>query len=171
MKKIKTSILLSVFILCIFTSCINPFAPTAVDGDIDVPILGDQTTVEGFFQNFLYAYNLKDTVVYGNLLAADFIFVYMNYDKNIELSLSRPEDMLTTHRLFNAAQNLDFIWNEMIRNEGDELKRTITRSFNMTITFSQMDIVRPNGRVHFILKRDNEDADWKLHTWRDESNY
>jgi len=168
MKKIFLTI---IFILCIFTSCINPFAPTAVDGDIDGPILGDQTTVEGFFQNFLYAYNLKDTVVYGNLLAADFTFLYRNYEKNMDLSLSRPEDMLTTYRLFNAAQNLDFIWNEIIINEGNELERIIARSFNMTITFSQMDIVRPNGRVHFILKRDREDADWKLHTWRDESNY
>jgi hypothetical protein len=172
MKKIKANIFILLFVcLCTLTSCINPFAPTAVDVDIDLPLLGDQKTVEGFFQNFLYAYNLKDTVVYGNLLAEDFIFYYRNYDKNLDLSWSRPEDMLTTYRLFNAAQNLEFVWNEIVINEGDTLKRIIARSFNLTITFNQLDVDHISGRVYFIIKRDNPNDDWKLQVWRDESNY
>jgi len=132
MKKIKTGILFIILVnFQILTSCINPFAPAAIYGDIDLPPLGDQKTIEGFFQNFLYAYNLRDTVVYGNLLADDFTFFYRNYEKTLDLSLSRQEDMLTTYRLFNAAQNLNFIWNEMVINDGNELERVIARSFNL----------------------------------------
>ncbi|MPN50329.1 hypothetical protein SDC9_197955 [bioreactor metagenome] len=79
--------------------------------------------------------------------------------------------MLTTYRLFNAAQNLDFIWNEIITQEGDDLNRTITRSFNLTITFSPTDIVRIYGRVYFVLKRQTLNDIWKLAFWRDDSNY
>ena len=169
MKKIKASILF----ICLYTltSCINPFAPTAINEDIDLPLLGDQKTLEGFFQNFLYAYNLKDTVVYGNLLTDDFTFHYRNYDRNLDLSWSRSEDMLTTYRLFNATQNLDFVWNEIVINEGNELERIIARGFNLTITFSLLDIDRVHGRVHFILRRNSENDDWKLQLWKDESNY
>ena len=172
MKKIKLGKLFTVFICSIIlNSCINPFAPTIIDSDIDLPILGDQTTIEGFFQNFRYAYNLRDTVVYGNLLADDFTFHYRNYEKNLSLSWSRPEDMLTTYGLFNAVQNLEFIWNEIVRNEGNEIERVIERGFHLTINFSPTDVVRVYGRVNFALKRKNENENWKLFIWQDESNY
>lgn len=162
---------LTLFLVLHFSACINPFAPTKLEYDINQTNLGDQKTIDGFFQNFLYAYNFKDTVVYGKLLNDDFVFSYRNYDQGIELSWSRPEDMLTTYRLFNAAQNLDFIWNEIITQEGDDLNRTITRSFNLTITFSPTDIVRIYGRVYFVLKRQTLNDIWKLAFWRDDSNY
>jgi hypothetical protein len=155
----------------IFQSCINPFAPAKLDSDDDGMLLGDQTTIDGFFQNFLYAYNMKDTVLYGNLLAENFIFSYRNYDKNIDLTWTRPEDMIATYRLFNAAQNLDFVWNEILIQEGDELKRNISRSFTLTITFKPTDIVRIFGKVFFIIERKNSDDNWMLTYWQDDSTY
>ena len=161
----------AVFFCCVLNSCVNPFAPTKIDGDFGLPQLGNQKTIDGFFQNFLYAYNFKDTVVYSRLLAENFVFAYRNYEKGLELTLSRTEDMMTTYRLFSAVQNLDFIWNEIVLQSGDDVSQTVMRSFNLTITFSPTDIVRIWGRVNFVLTRADADNDWKLEYWYDESNY
>ena len=162
------SIIFSIFAI---NSCVNPFAPAKIDGYLDLPQLGDQKTIDGFFQNFLYAYNFKDTVVYSRLLAENFVFEYRNYEKGLELRFSRSEDMLTTYRLFSAAQNLDFVWNEIVLQSGDDLYQTIMRSFNLTIVFSPTYIERVVGRVNFIIRRADSDSDWKLEYWYDESNY
>jgi hypothetical protein len=79
--------------------------------------------------------------------------------------------MLTTYRLFGAAQSLNLIWNEIITQKGDQLEQDISRSFSLTITFSYNDIVNVNGRTFFTLKRDNENDNWQLVYWRDDSYY
>jgi len=104
---VKKTILLLIIIGTI-CSCINPFAPARMDADAGF-VIGDQTTISGFFQSFSYAYNMRDTVVYGKLLADDFIFTYMNYKEGMVFSWTRDEDMRATYRLFNAAQNFDFV--------------------------------------------------------------
>ncbi|MDR0926357.1 MAG: hypothetical protein LBO69_01145 [Ignavibacteria bacterium] len=157
--------------ILLLSGCINPFAPERVFSDLDMQPLGDQKSIDGFFQNFLYAYNMRDTLVYSNLLAEDFIFTYRNYEQNLELSWSREEDMHTTYRLFNAAQNLNFIWNEITSQSGDELNRTIARSFNLTVTFQPTDVVYVTGKVYFILKRGSEEDNWMLAYWKDDSKY
>lgn len=151
--------------------CINPFAPALNPEGGNNTQLGDPKTIEGFFQNFLYAYNTKDTVVYSALLSPDFTFSYRNYDKGMDMTFNREEDMQTTYRLFNAAQNLDFVWNDILANDGTETERTISRSFDLTITFSPSDVVRVYGRVFFILKRKTENDNWMLSYWRDDSTY
>jgi hypothetical protein len=156
--------------ILLFTSCINPFAPALTDSDA-TDGLGDARTIDGFFQSFQYAYNMKDTLVYSNLLSQNFTFTYRNYDKGMDLTLTRDEDMITTYRLFNAAQNLNLIWNEIIIQEGNDTEQNIYRSFNLTITFGSTDIVYISGKVYFVLKRNSENDNWQLTYWRDESLY
>ncbi len=158
-------------LLALTASCINPFAPAKMHSDSEPSLLGDQKTIEGFFQNFQYAYNFKDTLVYSNLLADNFTFSYVNYDKNIDLTWSRAEDMLTTYRLFISSQNLDLVWNEIVSEEGDNSLKIISRSFNLTITFNPSDIVRIYGKANFRLQRADTLHNWKLVLWRDESTY
>ena len=165
LNKIINIVIISVFLV----SCINPFAPSLSDADTDT--LGDIKTIDGFFQSFQYAYNMKDTIIYSNLLSADFVFAYRDYDKNIDLTLTREEDMITTYRLFNTAQRVDFIWNTIIMNEGNDTERNILRSFNLTITFANDTPIYIRGNVYFVLKRENEDENWKLIYWRDDSYY
>jgi len=152
-------------------SCNNPFAPGLMDDSHSGPVLGDQRTVDGVFQNFRYAYNFKDTIVYGALLDDEFVFVYRNYEKNMDVSWGRDEDMYTTNGLFQAAQNLDLIWNEVIVAIGDSLLLDISRGFNLTITFTPIDIINIQGRANFRLKRNSNKDVWKIIRWRDESNY
>ena len=104
--------LLIIFI--IINSCTNPFAPKLSNSSGEYPIISDQKSIDGVFQNFRYAYTFKDTLVYGNLLADGFTFVSYDYDRNVPLAWGRDEDMLTTNGLFRATQNLNLIWNNVI---------------------------------------------------------
>jgi hypothetical protein len=152
-------------------SCINPFAPKEIDSLSVDAALGDQTTIDGVFQNFRYSYNFKDTVVYGKLLAEDFTFIFRNYERGVDVSWGREEDMISTYRFFNASQSLDLIWNDVIVSAGDSISRELSRGFTLTIVFNPADIVRVQGRANFQLFRDAADQPWLITTWRDESNY
>lgn len=170
MKKIHY-ILFLFCILIFLQSCINPFAPSIDESNANSDIIGDQKTVEGLFKNFRYAYVFKDTLVYGNLLADDFTFIYWNYDQGTNQTWGREEDMRSTAGLFQAAQNLDLIWNEVVLTIGDTLIKDISRGFILNIIFSPADVVRLQGRVNLRIKRNSVDDDWKISIWRDESNY
>lgn len=159
------------FVFILLAACTNPFAPKLAEVQDDDAVLGDQTTIEGVFKNFRYSYIFKDTVVYSQLLADDFTFTYRNYEKGIDVTMSREEDMLSTARMFSATQNLDLVWNEINLSYGDSLVKDISRSFQLTIVFSSTDIVNIYGRAFFRLKRPSSKDVWKINHWRDESNY
>ncbi len=151
-------------------ACVNPFAP-ALEEKNPEDLLGDQTTVEGLFQNWRYAYIFKDTVVYGNLLADNFTFIYRNYDQGVDYTWTRDEDMIATYRLFQGTQSLDLIWNEAVVSIGDTINRDISRGFTLSVMFSADDIIRVQGRANLKLIRSNKFADWQIVQWRDESNF
>ncbi len=167
----KKSIFIIILIFILFGACKNPFAPTLIIDDNSASLLGDQKTIEGFFQNFQYAYNFKDTITYSNLLDKNFIFSYRNYDIGADASLTRNEDLFTTYRLFLAAQSLDLVWNNILLKTGDSVQLNITRSFNLSITFSSTDIVRLYGKANLKLVRPDTSSVWKLIRWEDESVY
>jgi hypothetical protein len=152
-------------------ACTNPFAPSLASDQEAGAILGDQRTVEGLFQNFRYSYVFKDTLTYGRLLDRTFLFVYRNYDKGIDVTWGRDEDMLATHGLFYNAQQLDLVWNDVVVAEGDSLAQTISRGFNLTITMDANDVIRAQGRVNLRIERPSTADVWKIVRWRDESNY
>lgn len=160
-----------IVILINISACTNPFAPKLAEDGSENSILGDQTTIEGVFQNFRYSYIFKDTVVYGNLLHDDFTFVYRDYERGVDVSWGRDEDMISTYGLFQGTQNLDLIWNDIVLEIGDSLLKDISRSFNLTVMFSASDVIRVQGRASFRLKRNTSDEVWKILQWRDESNY
>lgn len=161
----------TLLMLFVLFSCQNPFAPAIYDYQDSTSILGDQTTVEGIFTNWRYSYLFKDTTVYGNLLADDFKFYYKNYDEGVDRFWSRNDDMITTSRLFSASQNIDLIWNQSVSAFGDSLYQDISRGFSLQIQFAANDIIRVQGRANIILQRANSQNNWKITSWRDESNY
>ena len=162
-------IVISIIFLCI-ASC-NPFAPALSDNDDAGSTLGDQRTVEGVFQNFRYAYQFKDTLTYGRLLAPEFTSIYRNYDDGIDNSWGRDQDMISTAGLFQASQNLDLVWNDIVVSTGDSVLQDISRGFNLSITFSPTDIIRLQGRVNLRIRRATSQDPWLISRWRDESNY
>lgn len=165
----------SVIIVIVFAAgCDNPFAPrldTSPSGSGS--ILGDQTQIEGVFQNFKQSYAFRDSTIYGQLLAPNFIFVYRDYEKSADVFWGRDEDIRTTHGLFQNVQRLDLVWNTIVSSnvEPDSLKATILRNFNLTVTFSASDVVRVDGYANWTLERPKSGEVWKITRWRDESNY
>ncbi len=152
-------------------SCNNPFAPKLSNSSSDQSLISSQESIEGLFNNFKYAYTFKDTLVYGNLLDNDFVFIFRNYDKGVDESWGREQELLTTNGLFQAAQSLDLVWNEIFVDIGDTNLRDISRSFNLTIVFNPADILRINGIANFRIRKSSVDGKWRIISWRDESNY
>lgn len=153
------------------SACTNPFAPKLSDGDLSQSLLGNQKTVEGFFKNFKYAYQFKDTLVFGKLLADDFTFIFRDYNLGIDKTWGRSEEMLSTWGLFQGTNSADLNWNEAVQTIGDSLVLDISRSFSLNIEFNPSDIVRIYGRANLRLKRSSSDQEWRMQSWRDESNY
>ncbi len=153
-------------------ACVNPFAPALDDSpNGGASILGDQRTVEGVFQNFKQAYLFRDTTIYGQLLAPNFVFIYKDYDKGVDVFWGRDDDMRASHGLFQNAQRLDLVWNSTIAANGDSLKMTLTRNFNLTVTFNANDIERYDGYANISLERLQQADSWRITRWRDESNF
>lgn len=167
----RVTVITMVLLATLLYSCTNPFAPAIGIDDGSAPVQGDQRTVEGVFQNFRFAYVFKDTLTYGKLLDRQFAFVYRNYDKSVDVTWGRDEDMLGTFGLFNASQQLDLVWNDVIIAEGDSLSQIISRGFNLTITLTPTDVIRAQGRVNLRLQRAQSTDVWKITQWRDESNF
>lgn len=155
----------------LLTSCVNPFAPAYRSPSSETGMLSDQKTVDGVFDNFRYAYIFKDTLVYGDLLDPEFVFIYRNYDKGTDESWGREQEMMTSYRLFQATQSMELVWNEILVNAGDSVLRDVSRSFILNIIFNPSDIVRINGVANFRLKKNQIDQKWRILSWRDESNF
>ena len=153
-------------------SCTNPFAPSFdEDYDNNRPPISDLTTIEGVFQNFQYAYTFKDTLIYGELIGADFVFTYRDYEAGFDISWGRDDEMRTTFGLFENSQRLDLIWNNIVLSTIDSLDANIVRSFNLNITFNPTDVVRVDGRVNLSLRQDPDTKRWRITRWLDESNF
>lgn len=151
-------------------SCINPFAP-GWDTEEAKSICPPLTEIEGVFCNFKNSYNFKDTTIYSQLIASDFTFIYRDYEKGLDISWGRDDEMRTTYGLFQSAQAIFLIWNNVVASSGDSLKQTIIRGFSLTITFNPSDIVRVDGYANLTFVKDIETNNWKIVRWRDESNF
>jgi hypothetical protein len=159
--------------LCIFqlNACVNPFAPKLDFSSETSGNLSDLTSVDGVLQNLQYSYSFKDSTIYGKLLAEDFLFTYRNYDAGFDVSWGRDEEMKATYGLFQNAERLDLIWNNVVASSQDSLEANLIRGFNLTITFNPTDVIRIDGRVNLLLKKNSQTNNWAIHRWVDESNF
>jgi hypothetical protein len=151
------------------SSCVNPFAP----GRDETPGESscDPHTIDGVFQCFRAAYSFRDTTLYGQLLDPNFVFVYRNYDLGIDVTWGRDDEMRTTYGLFQNAQKIDLIWNNIISSTTDSSRVTIVRGFNLTIVFNPSDVERIDGYANLIFERPRVSDPWRIVRWRDESNF
>lgn len=156
----------SIIAVAVLLHSCNPFAPGLSDVSVENDILKDQHYVSGVFDNFRYSYKNKDSTVYGNLLADDFTFTY--YDNGLPISWGREQDMRSTFGMFQAAQSLDVIWDDVYKEFGDTLVKDITRGFYLNIVFTPTDVIYLNGRATFRLRRSSTQDIWKISQWWDE---
>lgn len=165
-------VLLMLAFATVLMSC-NPFAPGLDTSLTTNSILGDQTTIDGVFQNIKYAYTFRDTSIYGQLVNSDFTFIFRDYDKGIDVTWGRDEEMRTTSQLFQNVERLDLVWNNIaaLSSDSSGTQASVTRNFNLTVTFNAGDIERADGYANFSLVRPQAQSNWRIVRWQDESNY
>jgi len=167
------NIIITIPLFFLLGSC-NPFAPGFDDTpDNASSLVSDQRTSDGVFQNLKYAYTLRDTTIYGQLFDGNFTFLYRDYDRGVDVSWGRDEEIRTTHGLFQNVQRLDLVWNNVTSSAFDSsnTQAMISRSFNLTVTFNPSDIVRIDGYAILTLERPRIQDPWMIVRWRDESNF
>jgi hypothetical protein len=109
--------------------------------------------------------------LYGDLLAGNFSFVFRDYEQGIDITWGRDEELRTTYGLFQTAQRLDLIWNNIVSTSTDSTRLNILRGFNLTVTFNPSDIERVDGYANLTLERARSTDPWMIIGWRDESNF
>ncbi|MEX1055980.1 MAG: hypothetical protein WED81_08105 [Rhodothermales bacterium] len=159
--------------LAVLLASCNPFAPALEEGDPFGDLLGDPTTIDGFFTNFRNAYELRDISLYEPLLDSSFIFIYYDFDVQVEREWGFSQEIESTRRLFDNANLISLRWNQILSQAffDDDLGARVVRSFNLTITLEGGDAFRGDGNVNFVLARGDTTATWKLFRWRDESEF
>ena len=152
--------------------CWNPFAPGLEDADPFGELLGDPSTIEGFFTRFQNAYQLRDTTLYGPLIHPNFTFTFRDFDNNVDISWGRNEEMNSTYRLFINSSDIRIQWNNIISLETnlEQTQAQVLRRFDLTVVLEASDLIRTDGAVNFVMTRPDSTANWQLITWRDESD-
>ncbi len=171
MRPVLTSTLV---VLMLGAGACNPFAPGLDDSPTGPgSLLGDLTTLEGVFQNIAYAYTFRDTTIFGQALDDEFQFTYRDYDIGADITWNRDEEMRITRALFENVQQLELVWNNVLSQSIDSAAvfATVSRNFNLTVTYNPSDIERADGYVTMTMVRGSADAPWQIVRWRDESNF
>ncbi|WP_152559850.1 hypothetical protein [Hymenobacter sp. IS2118] len=153
----------------------NPFAP-ALD---EVPanendLLGNPVTVRGFFDRFRAAYQLRDSTLYGQLLAPDFRFTYRDFAANLDRSWTRDVDANTTYRLFRAARSTNLQWTQYLPSSDTLATDTLAyveRSFLLTIEQRDNERFSGSGTARLVLVRKNRTDPWRMRSWYDRSEF
>lgn len=171
MEPAEKGLLIVCILLCVLCAagCFNPFSP-GLDNSPAVAAC-DPFTVDGVFRCFQAAYTFRDTTVYGQLLDADFVFVYRDYSLGVDITWGRDDEMRSTYGLFRNAQKLDLIWNNTTSSTSDSTTVNVIRGFNLTLTFNPGDIERVDGYANITMRRMRQSDPWKIIRWRDESNF
>ncbi|RMH74395.1 MAG: hypothetical protein D6683_12775, partial [Actinomyces sp.] len=111
----------------------NPFAPALEEGDPFGDLLGDPTTIEGFFTNFRNAYELRDLSLYEPLLDSAFTFSWYDFDAQVDREWGFAQDLEATRRLFQNASLIRLQWNQILSQDDlvPGLQTRVIRSFNL----------------------------------------
>lgn len=152
-------------------SC-NPFAPQ-VDEDMITQdkLLGNRRTVNGLFEWFRNAYELKDSLLYGQVLAKDFMFSYYDFDKNVEINWNRDVEMRTTYNLFRSVNTISLQWNDYRSVDTATATPGVERSFVLNIAMNQQNVFGGTGSARFLLRKDSTDGYWRVVSWYDNSDF
>jgi hypothetical protein len=157
-------------VMTIQEGCLNPFAPK-LDLNPASEACSDLTSIDNVLCTFRNAYTFKDTTLYGTVIADNFVFSFRDYDRGVDVTWGRSDEMRTTNALFQNAQSLTLIWNNEISSSGNDTTRSSIRGFNLTVTFSSSDIAHVDGYANLTFYRPTIKDGWKIIQWRDESNF
>lgn len=152
----------------------NPFAPGIDNVFIDRnALLGDRASVSGFFSYFRNTYELRDTLLYGKMIAPDFKFVYFDFANNNQTFWDRDIEMQSAFRLFRSIKSVTLLWNNYVRADtaSSDTLALVERYFNLTIVQDDQNIFRGTGSAELLLVRGKRGEPWRMRQWRDKSDF
>ena len=152
----------------------NPFAPKLEDVVIDRnQVLGNRKSVSGLFDWFRTSYELRDTLMYGQMLAREFQFSYLDFTNNNTIYWDRDIEMRTTSNLFKAAKSTTVQWQHYVYADtsNNDTLASVERYFNITIVLDDQSIFRSTGSARMELKRPQKEAFWQISSWFDKSDF
>ena len=152
-------------------SC-NPFAPAYdPEGLANGNLLGDPTNIEGYFQLFKNAYELRDTTLYGRLFSPDFTFAYYDPDLGQEISWDRATELTIAYNLFQNVIQITLDWNYYTQLDSSETEAVVIRNFNLSITEDEETTWAGAGRARLRLRRERPVDAWQAWSWFDDSDF
>ena len=154
------------FTLIFFLYSCNIFSPDYEHFD-NISLRGDNKTVKGLMQNFVYSYTFKDSFLYEELLDDEFIFKYDN--DGIPETWNRDEDIRITKRIFRNFKKIDLVFNTIFPEYTTFEDTTIYTSFNIGF-YSGDDIANFTGFARFVYQKEHISADssvYKIKYWED----
>lgn len=150
----------------------NPFAPAFdEEGLSDQSGLGDRTTIDGLFDYFKNAYEIRDSSLYGRLFSGDFIFVYYDFDQAAELTWDKGQEMVSTYNLFRNVKQITLDWNFYVEKQENGDTANVIRNFNLTIVENENTVYSGTGRAKMRMRRAGEGEPWKIYYWFDDSDF
>lgn len=157
--------------MLIYCTCFNPFAPELERSGGSGLRLTSQTTPEEVLENFIYAYALKDSLVYDGLLDSSFVFVY--FDPNLGssglyASWNRDVELKTTGRLFRNFETLTLIWDSTIYETQDGTTAELAKTLHLHL-FGSKGEFNLTGNAIFNMRKSAFDQRWRITRWKDES--
>lgn len=152
----------------------NPFAPRLEEIQVDRnKLLGDRKTIAGLFDWFRASYELKDTLLYGQMIARDFQFSYLDFTNNNMIYWDRDIDMRTTFNLFRASKSNSVQWQHYVYADtlSSDTTANVERYFNVTVVLDDQSIFRSTGSARLQLSRKNSGDYWQIKNWFDKSDF
>jgi hypothetical protein len=152
---------------------LNPFAPRLSQEGLNNEGNFDTRNLNGIFNALEFAYAVKDTGIYGQLLGENFSFIYRDYESGVDVIWARDTEMFTTSGLFRNTEILDLRWNSIVFQTTDSLNLSaqVVRSFRLRLAFSASDVIEVTGNANLSFTRRDSSESWKVLRWRDESNF
>jgi len=168
---LRPGFLLALASLLFHAACFNPFAPALErNAGNGLRITGQSTPAE-VLDNFVYAYTLKDSLVYDGLLDSSFVFVY--FDPNLGssglyASWNRDVELRTTGRLFRNFETLTLIWDSTIYETQDGTSAELAKTLHLQL-FGSRGEFNLTGNAIFNMRKSSYDQKWRITRWKDES--
>lgn len=169
---------------CILTlNCFNPFSPSVTDPDVLVPTapIAAQLDPDSVLQNFRYAYESRDSIVYENCLDEDFSFTYWDQsiygEGEVEKVMTRPEDLRATKAIFRSFDHIQLTTWKITSAYDDAVGEEIRKVRNVTFHLSLWDTdgdydhqhLEATGYAEFWFKQSPKDNLWRIWRWIDRS--
>lgn len=150
----------------------NPFSPKLAPDELSKSdVLGDPSTLDGFFLLFKNAYELRDTSLYSRLFTKDFTFAYYDFDLGQEVSWDLSTEMNISYNLFVNVEQINLDWNYYPPPTLTDTTAFINRNFNLTIRENEETEFVGTGRARLRLRREGEGSPWKAYYWFDDSDF